>query len=78
MRFTFVHARWEDSANDSRVFQEAISDPKHRFPWPTPRSILISFLPNYCFYKMTILYTYVTLFWTMQNRITLLIQIHTG
>ncbi|KAK9988613.1 hypothetical protein SO802_028852 [Lithocarpus litseifolius] len=34
MQFTFVHSRWEGSANDSRVFEEAISDQKHGFPWP--------------------------------------------
>ncbi|XP_030949419.1 uncharacterized protein LOC115973302 [Quercus lobata] len=34
MQFTFVHAGWEGSANDSRVFEEATSDRKHGFPWP--------------------------------------------
>ncbi|XP_023925094.2 protein ALP1-like [Quercus suber] len=34
MQFTFVHGGWEGSANDSRVFEEAISDQKHGFPWP--------------------------------------------
>ncbi|XP_023895253.2 uncharacterized protein LOC112007179 [Quercus suber] len=34
MQFTFVHGGWEGSANDSRVFEEAISDRKHGFPWP--------------------------------------------
>ncbi|XP_030970378.1 uncharacterized protein LOC115990722 [Quercus lobata] len=34
MQFTFVHAGWEGSANDSRVFEEATSDRKHGFSWP--------------------------------------------
>ena len=34
IQFTYVHAGWEGSANDSRVFEEAISDQKHGFPWP--------------------------------------------
>ncbi|KAK9986956.1 hypothetical protein SO802_031907 [Lithocarpus litseifolius] len=34
MRFTYVHSGWEGSANDSRVFEEAIKDLKHGFPWP--------------------------------------------
>ncbi|XP_050254863.1 uncharacterized protein LOC126700705 [Quercus robur] len=33
-QFTYVHAGWEGSANDSRVLEEAISDRKHGFPWP--------------------------------------------
>ena len=32
MQFTYVHAGWEGSANDSRVLNEAINDPKHEFP----------------------------------------------
>ncbi|KAK9986893.1 hypothetical protein SO802_031844 [Lithocarpus litseifolius] len=34
LQFTYVHAGWEGSANDSRAFEEAISDRKHGFPWP--------------------------------------------
>ncbi|KAK9994196.1 hypothetical protein SO802_023899 [Lithocarpus litseifolius] len=34
MQFTYVHAGWEGSANDSRVLDEAISSPKHGFLWP--------------------------------------------
>ncbi|XP_050262372.1 uncharacterized protein LOC126706846 [Quercus robur] len=34
MQFTFIHGGWEGSANDSKVFEEAISDRKHGFPWP--------------------------------------------
>ncbi|KAL0010095.1 hypothetical protein SO802_005203 [Lithocarpus litseifolius] len=46
MQFTFVHSGWEGSANDSRVFEEAISDQKHGFPWPpTGLPIGTSFLP---------------------------------
>jgi len=28
MRFMYVHAEWEESANDSRVMQEALEDAK--------------------------------------------------
>ena len=34
MQFTYVHAKWKGSANDLKVLKEAISDPKHGFPWP--------------------------------------------
>ena len=34
MQFIYVHAGWEGSANDSPVLEEAITDPKHEFPWP--------------------------------------------
>ena len=34
MQFTYVHAEWEGNANDSRVLEEAIIDPKHGLPWP--------------------------------------------
>ncbi|XP_030937627.1 uncharacterized protein LOC115962884 [Quercus lobata] len=54
MQFTFVHGGWEGNANDSRLFEEAISDWKHGFPWPPTGSyylvdsglpISASFLP---------------------------------
>ena len=35
MKFTYVHSGWEGSAHDSKVFEEAIKDPKHGFPWPS-------------------------------------------
>ena len=31
IQFTYVHAGWEGSANDSRVLEEAIGDRKHGF-----------------------------------------------
>ena len=34
MKFTYVHSGYEGSAHDSKVFEEAIKDPKHGFPWP--------------------------------------------
>jgi hypothetical protein len=34
MKFTFVCSEWEGSANDSRVFENAITSGKHMFPWP--------------------------------------------
>ncbi|KAL0002352.1 hypothetical protein SO802_016133 [Lithocarpus litseifolius] len=34
MKFTYVHSGWEGSAHNSKVFEEAIKDPKHGFPWP--------------------------------------------
>ncbi|KAK6144745.1 hypothetical protein DH2020_021565 [Rehmannia glutinosa] len=34
LMFTFVMAGWEGSANDARVFADAISNPQYNFPWP--------------------------------------------
>ena len=34
MRFIFVHAGWEGSAHDGKVFLDATSQPKYGFPWP--------------------------------------------
>ena len=34
MRFTFVYASWEGTANDSRVFAEAITNSEVHFPHP--------------------------------------------
>ena len=34
MFFTFVSAGWEGTANDSRVFIDAITKPKYKFPLP--------------------------------------------
>ncbi|KAL0014202.1 hypothetical protein SO802_001271 [Lithocarpus litseifolius] len=54
--FTYVHAGWEGSANDSRVLDKAISDSKHGFPWPPTGSYYLvdsgfpigtSFLPSH-------------------------------
>ncbi|XP_042515297.1 protein ALP1-like [Macadamia integrifolia] len=36
MKFTFVYAGWEGSANDCRVFNEALNNPKFEFPHPPP------------------------------------------
>ncbi|XP_042504682.1 protein ALP1-like [Macadamia integrifolia] len=36
MKFTFVYASWEGSANDYRVFNEALNNPKFEFPHPPP------------------------------------------
>ncbi|XP_023911032.1 uncharacterized protein LOC112022646 [Quercus suber] len=56
MQFTFVHGGWEGSVNDSRVFEEAISDWKHGFLWPPTGSYYLvdsglpigtSFLPSH-------------------------------
>ncbi|XP_019157340.1 PREDICTED: uncharacterized protein LOC109153896 [Ipomoea nil] len=35
MMFTYVHAGWEGSANDSRIFLDAIAKPEHGFPMPS-------------------------------------------
>ena len=43
MQFSYVRAGWEGSANDLWVLDEAISDPKHGFPWPST-SIIIAFV----------------------------------
>ncbi|XP_016672600.1 uncharacterized protein [Gossypium hirsutum] len=34
MCFTFVMAGWEGSAHDTRIFLDAIRDPKYKFPHP--------------------------------------------
>ena len=34
MQFTYVHSRWEGSANDSRVMQDALRHAEYEFPWP--------------------------------------------
>ncbi|KAL0017599.1 hypothetical protein SO802_004668 [Lithocarpus litseifolius] len=34
MRFTYVHSRWERSANDSRVMRDALRHAEYEFPWP--------------------------------------------
>jgi hypothetical protein len=34
MHFTFVYFGWEGSANDSRVFENAILSVDMVFPWP--------------------------------------------
>ena len=34
MRFIFVYSGWEGSANDSRVFENAILSHDMVFPWP--------------------------------------------
>ena len=38
MRFIFVHAGWEGSAHDEKVFFDAVTQPQYTFPWP-PRGI---------------------------------------
>ncbi|XP_030945941.1 uncharacterized protein LOC115970448 [Quercus lobata] len=56
MKFTYVHFGWEGSAHDSKVFEEAIKDPKHGFLWPPEGSYYLvdsgypigaSFLPSH-------------------------------
>jgi hypothetical protein len=34
MQFTFVWAGWEGSAHDTRIFLEAIDNPRIKFPKP--------------------------------------------
>ncbi|KAG8390625.1 hypothetical protein BUALT_Bualt01G0102900 [Buddleja alternifolia] len=34
LKFTFVLSGWEDSANDSRIFLDALRTPEYNFPWP--------------------------------------------
>ena len=34
MQFTYVHSGWEESANDSRVMQDALGHVEFEFPWP--------------------------------------------
>ena len=35
LSFIYIHARWEGSANNSRVMQKALGDVKYILPWPT-------------------------------------------
>ncbi|KAL6336580.1 hypothetical protein AAG906_025135 [Vitis piasezkii] len=35
MMFTFVYASWEGTANDARVFLDALTRPEVNFPWPS-------------------------------------------
>ena len=34
MMFTFVYTGWEGTANDSRVFVDAVTRPENKFPFP--------------------------------------------
>ena len=34
MRFTYVMAGWEGTANDARVLMETITKPENQFPMP--------------------------------------------
>ncbi|KAL0016125.1 hypothetical protein SO802_003194 [Lithocarpus litseifolius] len=34
MKFTFVYTGWKGTANDSRVFLDALQRPENNFPWP--------------------------------------------
>ncbi|CAA0821757.1 Unknown protein, partial [Striga hermonthica] len=36
LKFTFVLAGWEGSANDARIFNQTLSDPRYNFPYPPP------------------------------------------
>ncbi|KAG8367502.1 hypothetical protein BUALT_Bualt16G0078600 [Buddleja alternifolia] len=36
LKFTFVLSGWEGSANDSRIFLDALRTPEYNFPWPPP------------------------------------------
>ena len=35
MLFTFVYTGWEGTANDSRVFLDAVTREDNQFPWPS-------------------------------------------
>ena len=37
MMFAYVYSRWEDSAHDSKVFLDALTNPNADFPWPNKR-----------------------------------------
>ena len=34
LRFTYIHARLEGSANNFKVMQKALGDSKYILPWP--------------------------------------------
>ncbi|CAA0817225.1 Unknown protein [Striga hermonthica] len=36
LKFTFVLAGWEGRANDARIFNQTLSDPRYNFPYPPP------------------------------------------
>ena len=46
MRFTFVMSGWPDSAHDMRVFKDAITTHRHKFPHPPPGLLLQSSCTN--------------------------------
>ena len=42
MQFTYVHAGWEGSANDSSVMQDTLGHTEYEFPWPPRGNLFIS------------------------------------
>ena len=55
MMFTFVYTGWEGTANDSRVFADAVTRPENKFPFPNEGIKLPHFL-LYMFKIESILY----------------------
>ncbi|CAA0837785.1 Unknown protein [Striga hermonthica] len=47
LKFTLVLAGWEDSANDARVFNDTLSDPTYRFPFPPPGNSTLTTFRSY-------------------------------
>ena len=51
MMFTFVYTGWEGTANDSRVFMDALTRVENQFPFPNEGinsiiTFLMFFFPN--------------------------------
>ena len=43
MQFMYTHVGCEESANNSRVMQDAIGHAEYKFHWPPRGNLLISF-----------------------------------
>ena len=43
MQFMYTHVGWEESANNSRVMQDAIGHAEYELPWLSRSNLLISF-----------------------------------
>lgn len=47
MKFTFVYAGWEGTANDSRVFMNAVGNEENNFPWAPEGTYMQSLHKNF-------------------------------
>ncbi|CAA0830176.1 Unknown protein [Striga hermonthica] len=47
LKFTFVLAGWEGSANNARIFNQTLSDPRYNFPYPPPGKLNMTRLKCY-------------------------------
>ena len=51
MKFTFVYTGWEVTANDSRVFLDALRRLENNFPWPASGKIYCCLTFIFTFFK---------------------------